>query len=324
MEWLRFLNLADMPGPLFLVVYLVINIIVVIVSRMRLKHCDPTQSLRSHSVPVNPDPYEIAYLRNERSGAVPLILLRLIQFEYIEADPDGGPKKSEPLYLLTEKGKNPRDLYPVETEMLAWFQEPHKLEDVFRSKDLNWRLRRHWDDYALKLSLNQLMFKHRERMWICLNVIGPGAAVIVGLGLFKFVWATSHGHHNVGMLFNMAVLSLLVLWMVCYPPRISDRGSRYLAQIRRMFEGSSNQGLSYSAEAGITPAAMMMVAALGTTALVGTEGEIYHQKLSAFERNTSSGSCGSMCSSSSCGGGSDSGGGDGGGGCGGCGGGGGD
>ena len=73
MDWLRHNFIADMSGPQFLLLYAGIILSVLVLCRERLRLSDPSTALPAPTMPPQPDPYAIAYLRGGTSEVVRLI-----------------------------------------------------------------------------------------------------------------------------------------------------------------------------------------------------------------------------------------------------------
>src|SRR4029078_10245815 len=94
--------IADMPGPTFLVFYAAVIVTVYFVVWLVLRQRDSSHLLPPMAIPADPDPYEIAYLRGGENEVLRLIILELIQREYlkIEGDTIGiHPRPSNPRHL---------------------------------------------------------------------------------------------------------------------------------------------------------------------------------------------------------------------------------
>ncbi len=73
------LDVANMYGPHFLVLYGVVIASTLGVSWVILYRCDKTGELRLPPIPSNPDPYHIALLRGGENEATRVLVFSLIQ-----------------------------------------------------------------------------------------------------------------------------------------------------------------------------------------------------------------------------------------------------
>ena len=61
MDWFLHNPIGDMPGPQFLVFYLLVIVLTTVGASLWRKAADPTRALAPPGVPLYPDPYEIAH-----------------------------------------------------------------------------------------------------------------------------------------------------------------------------------------------------------------------------------------------------------------------
>ena len=82
MDWLRAID--NMPGPMFLAVYLLIAGVTIITCKIWVKRLDVTRHLPTPPVPDDPEPIAIAYLRGSENAVTRLTILGLLQRGYLE------------------------------------------------------------------------------------------------------------------------------------------------------------------------------------------------------------------------------------------------
>src|SRR5689334_2070897 len=75
--------LLDLPGPVFLLVYVLIITVAVAWVRWRVKTLDPTRDLPTPLLPTEFDPAEIAYLRGGASELLRVTIVDLIARGYL-------------------------------------------------------------------------------------------------------------------------------------------------------------------------------------------------------------------------------------------------
>jgi uncharacterized protein (TIGR04222 family) len=166
------------------------------------------------------------------------------------------------------------------------------------------------------------------------RVFWIGAALILGLGGYKFWVALMKGHSNVVFLFMLGLCGVVCLAIVCMAllPRISRLGKAYLASLKTVYGGLKSQvhvrgdldlAEDIAAKRGkdeavkATSDSLLLVGIFGISALGGTS--LSALKTMFAQGASSGGGCG--FGGGGCGGGGGGcGGGCGGGGCGGCGG----
>ena len=327
MEWLTHNALADMYGPQFLLLYAVVIAVTAVACRAASRRSDWTRSAGPGTVPLSPDPYEIAYLRGGENELIRSVVFSLIQRRYLRIDGDSKRARIE----RTSETPERRALPPLERRAYEWFSTPRAARELFTPGGLRGQVEAFGATYGQRLSREHLLTPPDVRA-AALRIWCAGAAVIAALGGYKLFAALERGHQNVAFLIIMGVAALIILGVVCRPPRVSRKGRAYLERLQLAFGKLRTQVGRLSAGAphatalsGAADATLLLTVGLfGAGALAGTAYDDYHR---TFQRAASGGSgggasCGSSGgsgSSSSCG--SSGGDGGGGGGCGGCGGG---
>lgn len=311
MAWWLHNPLADMYGPDFLRFYAGVMAATLIMAWWwRVRAGNPTALLPPLSLPANPDPYEIAYLRGGENEVMRVVAFGLIQRSYLQVT-------EEKLWIfsmgqkLTQAPKHPdpRHLSPLEREIFDFFASPSKAADIFQSSSLSAGVRGYCRDYEERLKKDQLLSPPEVRA-AARHAGWTGTLVILGLGGYKFAVALAKGRHNVWFLILMAIVSLTILMFVCRPPRLSRRGKDYLKRLQAVFKLlKSRAAVPRSGVPDLT--LLLLVSLFGVNVLSGTSYAYFPQLFR--QAGASGGGCGGGC-----GGG---GGGGCGGGCGGCGGG---
>ena len=87
-NWFLHNTFADLPGPLFLTVYLSAIVATIVGAVWTLRRADPTSKFDLPEIPTHPDPYEIAYLRGGDNEVLRAALFGLIAKGNIEIVPD--------------------------------------------------------------------------------------------------------------------------------------------------------------------------------------------------------------------------------------------
>jgi uncharacterized protein (TIGR04222 family) len=303
-------GILHLPGPQFLAFYGVVALVVLVAAFLLMFFADTTRTDNLPSVPVSPDPIEVAYL----SGGVNAVL-RTVVYDLRQQ----GLLTLEKEKHLVATGAAPATATRLQRCVLDKIQARPEIGSLFRDKTLRSRLEAILDPMRARLAASDLLQPDsvkRTRGW----TLGLGLLVLLGLAAAKIEVALSLGITKVQFLIFLAILSSACLFFLVFffsKRAASRRGRAYLEAMR----------LAYSsrlpwARVGFAPArggeggiaydgALMLIALYGFDALKGTPDAAYAK---AFARSDGGGGCGS-----SCGGGGDGGGG---GGCGGCGGGG--
>jgi uncharacterized protein (TIGR04222 family) len=337
MDWLMNNPLVDMYGPLFLLVYGSTIVLTLIACRIATRRVDWSASMPLPTIPIDPDPHEIAYLRGGENEVTRSVIFSLVQKGLLRTTLRG----------TIERDPEKRDighLTPIERRAYDWFTSPYKASEIFRAGNLASELKAFCGSYEQRLQRESFLTTPQMRA-TAQSIVGLGTLLIIGLGGYKLVVALLEDRFNVGFLLLLCIAGVLLLVSLCRLPRISRRGLAYIQRVQLAFSRLKSQAnfltsKSHDAEPallGYDPTLLLLVGIYGVGALADTPFESYQQsfrKAAAGDVSSSGSSCGSSCgssdsssstggdsgascSSSSCSGGSCGGGGCGGGGCGG-------
>jgi uncharacterized protein (TIGR04222 family) len=307
MDWLTDNPIVNMPGPNFLGFYTVISLIVVLAFNI-LARSDGTNQRALPSVPMRPDPYEVAYLRGGVGAVICLAIYSLKRSQTIEMQAGGR--------VTRIPGVTP-PANPLEACVLEELGMGASLDQLLGSRDLRASILGQCETFRQRLARQDLAMTDAARRKA--RGFGIAAAIALGgLAALKIFVAQSHGHNNVGFLFGEAIVAIIALiWSVNVVTRsvANRRGRAYLERVKSAYVGAGRTqafgGSQFDPIA--SAAALSVVAAMGLGALHGTPDEAFAKEIMRNSGGGASGGCGS--SGGGCGGG-------GGGGCGGCGGGG--
>lgn len=317
--------LADMYGPLFLLVYAVTIVVTVVLCRGAARRLDWTSRMPPPPLPVDPDPHEIAYLRGGENEVTRSVVFALVQRGLLRVAQTG---KGYQVSRTTENPDRGR-LTPIELRALDWFTRSRRPAEMFEPKELAAQLRPFCAAYEQRLQGERLLVTDDVRRTARLVALA-GAGFVLALGAYKFVVAVAEGRFNVGFLVILAAVGVFVVLKLCRAPRVSGRGRAYLERLRLAFErlkyqahtprplARTRDGEPAEAVNSFDPSLLLLVGVFGVGALAGTpfdSVERTFQRASAQgDSSGGGGGCGSSCGSSSDS--SSSGGDSGGGGCG--------
>jgi len=142
MDWLLFGFIADMYGPYFLVLYGSVIAVTLAVCWWMVRRSDRTGDSPPLSLPAQPDPYEIAFLRGGENELARVVIFGLIQRGYLEV-----VEKKVWVFSLGQKlaqkanHPDPRHLSALERDVFGWFSDPRAARDVFRSSPARDRIK---------------------------------------------------------------------------------------------------------------------------------------------------------------------------------------
>jgi uncharacterized protein (TIGR04222 family) len=316
MEWLLHNEIADLRGPDFLLLYGIFIAFLLVFCWWQIGKADQSGTLMPLPLPSQPDPYEIAYLRQGEQEVYNLILLRLVQHNYIEVSKD-----AEPIIDQSRSHPDPKLLSPVERLVWDIFKTPMTARRGFPL--INDQIKNFCVPYAGRAMQEQLLLSPEVKKSTRKMKLLAMTAIIL-LGAYKFIVALAKGRYNVMFLLLMGLFGVLLLAKIGPPKRLTRRGRDYLKRLQSTFKPAD---VSNSASSGKGDREIFILAGLfGMGVLTGT---LYQNFLPIFSLgNAATGSdsiggytsidSGGCSSNSSDGGGCSSGGG----GCGGCGGGG--
>jgi len=291
-------NFTRMNGPLFLVLYAAIFasfLTVCLIIRVQIDRDDSEKRL----VPkVDPDPYQIAYLR----GGVNEVL-RLATFELFAKK----ALQEQKSWLGTVTWELiPEKISRDSVSAFAWeagqyFTKPRTPSDIFRSglvSNLTSQFRE-WDDW---IENEDLRISHEKQFKL------NGIAILLGsifaaIGLIKIVAALSYHHTNVGFAIAMLIAGTVSILLTCLPRRFNARGRNYLSAIqtmhgqhRRVSNNAKFPSEPSDAAAGSLSAVSIPMMAMGLFGVASLQGSSFDGFRKTYLRSEATGSgCGAGC-----------------------------
>ncbi|HKI21663.1 MAG TPA: TIGR04222 domain-containing membrane protein [Isosphaeraceae bacterium] len=139
MSWLLHNFIADMPGPVFLLLYLLVIAAVVAASSISIRTADQTRGMETPQIPPKLDPYELAYLRGGENEVTRAAIASLIEREFLQiAEQKSGRTKSKRIGRTSTSMAGQID--PVESRVLDWAGFPALPSEIFRPNGLSSRV----------------------------------------------------------------------------------------------------------------------------------------------------------------------------------------
>ena len=295
------MNPFDFSGPVFLVFYVVLSIVVIggIVLLRRWFEWSQTPRIDLS------DPLLIAFLRGGHSEAMRVAAVSLI---------DRGLLICSVTRLQTAaKARAESVRRPIEKALLEKFASGGEAASIFK----DWKLQSACDEYEQKLKQVRLLPDDSVTL-VRIAVFASALLILAGVGISKLMLAFARGRPNVCFLVVLVVVAIVIAAKQSFP-RLTESGKAMLQDVKHLYADLKDR--SYQLKpGGATIEPMMLAAVFGVGALAGdgfgyTKTLFPRAKKSASSSSSSGcgGGCGSSCGSS-CGGGGC------GGGCGGCGG----
>ncbi|HEX2271819.1 MAG TPA: TIGR04222 domain-containing membrane protein [Pyrinomonadaceae bacterium] len=299
------MNPFDLPGPQFLLFYVIYAVLVVAGTVFWRKRAELSESPR---IDLS-DPYLIAYLRGGEKEALRVATIALIQRglllrvgRQIQRAENASPASAQK---------------PIEKALLNKYARVGEASSMFEDDGLS----KACESYGRTLRQARLLPDEWVNQGRLMRLL-VAFFLLAGVGAAKVLLALAAGHTNVGFLIVLVVIAIAITVWLSFP-RLTESGKAMIEDAQSLYSGMRARAGSLSAgSASVEP--LMLAAVFGVGAVAGSAllpvDPFQHEK-----KRDASNACaaadpgcgssgGSSCSSSggsSCGGG---------GGCGGCGG----
>jgi len=296
------MNPFDLPGPQFLLFYLLLSLFILAVVWLLRRNAEAGPPPQLNLA----DPYLVAYLRAGEAETMRLAVVSLIERDMLATNGTQLLRKSKPGPKVNAN--------PLEHAVLSKFSQPGEAASIYKDASLKavcQQYRQQLEQVGL-LPDNSTKAARWLRMSVAVLFLGGVGAVKVMIGLSR--------ERPVAFLVILMILVLIALIATSFP-RLTERGKEFLEDARTLYGGLRDQAAVMQSGAA-TPEVLMLAAVFGvgvlSTSAFGYTRQLFPQATSSS--SSSSSSCGSSCSSSDSGGSSCGSSCGGGGGCGGCGG----
>jgi uncharacterized protein (TIGR04222 family) len=304
MNWLFDNPLANLPGLYFLVFYGFVIASAIIAFKIVKSKLDFTGKMPLPPIPVEPDPFEIAYLRGGANELARAATFALNQKGLIEISQNG-----KDIWIQQTAKANPLRLNPIERAVFNYYSEPRKPKELFQKSGLKEILQPFASTYEARLAAQHFLIDGATKSLIGKYSLAFAAAV-AGLGAYKVIAALLNGYSNVWYLIVIGAIGSFVLLAMSNAPRLTEHGKNYLERLQLAFEkfryASKPKVQIQNQQTATTFAAvdplLLTVGIFGTAALAGTAYDEYNRAFhkSQQAQSTSGGSgCGSSCGTSS-------------------------
>jgi uncharacterized protein (TIGR04222 family) len=263
MSWL----LDSAPGNLSLLLLMTlctaVIAVVIVLSRWAITRLDPSESLPPPTIPAEPNPYEIAYMRGDKGAIIRLMVFNLYQRGFLEAR-----KPSETgigsWRLARKQGVTPDRAPRLEGSLLDCFTKPLEVSYIPVIKlppvvaDL-------CDDLSLRMRDEKFLVNPKAKRNAENIQMAAFGAITVSLSLL-FAEMAQSGHFWLLYPFIIAGLCAVVFITRYRPGRLSARGKIYLNELRQAYEDRR----SALAEEVDPSLALLMIALFGFGVLSDT------------------------------------------------------
>jgi uncharacterized protein (TIGR04222 family) len=301
--------LANMLGPIFLLIYGTLIVVSAMLFYFFKSSFDWTSKQPTPLIPTTPDPFEIAYLRGGINEFARALVFSLTQKGFLEIINSG--KKS---YISLAKNQpNWTILSQMERDVLGWFQTTRETSEVFDKYGFIEIIQPFSVTYEQKIKQNHLLIpndvKTKTKLFSYLIF-----TVIAILGGYKLTASIVHGKYNILFLMLFILVALVTFWFLSKTQRLSQVGLRYIESMQNAFEKLrdnptiAKQYYSQSLPAlnAVDPLLLAM-GIYGTSVLVGNGYSHFEQAFervnknqngfTSFYHSSCSSGCGSSCSS---------------------------
>ena len=314
MDWT--INIGNMPGPQFLLVYGIVIVVTLIGCRLVVRYVDSTSNLLVPPVPQKINPYYISYLRNGKGEVLRLILFNLMERGYLKIKKGSKWPYNKEKIARESNPPNLNDLSEMERYLFNYYIIPREPVDIFKSIPSS--VEAICEQFQERLQEEDMLPSSKYSFHgILAGVVG--SVIISGLGGYKLMVALERGKSNVGFLILFAVFSLIALVLLCRQPRITNLGRRYVEQLQHAFEGlkigenKPDPDITNPDKTASHKSELLLMGIFGVSVLAGTQyssiGNLFHQATTCSGNCSSGGGgfggggCGGGCGGGGCGGG---------------------
>ena len=260
MNWLHN-PIADMSGNNFIFLYIIFIGLTLLLCKWQVRQADPTRHLQSQKIPEEPDPYEIAYLRGGTEEVIKIVVLNLLQREYLQ-------ENESHLIEQHPEHPDPRHLSELEHRIFDWdFQRP----GVVISQLLINTIQPLCAPYEARLQQQQLLYPSVGRdkvIWafIC------GVCCILAVGGYKFLVAGVKGYPR-GFLLAAMIIGVFILYQgykgIIRSMQRSHAGNSYLTRMQETFAGLKDRSSAAPVPA-VDTTSLLLMGLFGSSVLAGT------------------------------------------------------
>ena len=308
MNWLIHNPIADLSGPAFLALYVLVIALAAWAARRAIRSNDATTLLDPPEIPLAPDPYEVAYLRGGPSELTRLILFDLMRRGFLKPRALAGKRNAKALPSTIERDPDhpdPAQLSALERTAFEAFTKPRDVAELFRPRTLAYRIRRGTEPLERRLQEEQLL-SPPSRYGVMVRARLLAAAQILSLGGYKVAVAFATGRrHDVDPLPMISFFGVGAVCSVSQMPRLTRLGRAHLDRLRTAFRGLKTPKPA-TASAAPDPILLLTPALFGVAALAGTPYAYVSPMFPGSKAQIPGGSCGECgggCGVNSCGGG---------------------
>ncbi|MBC7475403.1 MAG: TIGR04222 domain-containing membrane protein [Candidatus Sericytochromatia bacterium] len=274
--------IANLHGSDFLRFYIVVIILTTLSCYIHIRIINNKDS-NVPSIPINPDPYEIAFLKGKTTEVVKLAFLKLIQLNYVQVE-------DNKICFINRIIPN-STLSSLEKYFVDYYSDPKNFHDIINTAAKLKITKEYCHRYSLKLQKYNLLNSTESQInllkW---NIFG--SLLLFSLGAYKLIVSLINGYNNVGFTAILMVISPLILYSICHNIRITKNGKKYLKNLRFAFKDIKKQSKHLVAS---DPKFLLLAGLFGVSSLAGTPYESYSNIFVSDGSGDSGSSCGGGC-----------------------------
>ncbi len=233
--------IARMYGPAFLFFYALLYAIAYsFVKNKAVKIAGKIKEENDIVIPLQPDPYEIAYIRGREREVCLLVIYALIKREYF-----GLITNKEKKNVWMKKKKTDEDINALsilERSVFDCLKNESTLKELVEKAEINEDFKKQCSSLEIQLEQQRIVWSDEERNKF--KKIRKGIVIsLVCLGLYKMVAAIIHGHSNLFFLIVEAVIGSFLLADISFTRSFTSKGEKVLENYKNTFKAINGDAL---------------------------------------------------------------------------------
>jgi uncharacterized protein (TIGR04222 family) len=230
--------LTRMYGPFFLAFYALVTFLVIYFLRYKSGRLINTgEAIRDLQIPLQPDPFEIAYLKGGEKQVLLLVIYSLINRGYLHVSTND--KKTDVRIGKKEKALPVNALNNQEEIVFSCTTKKGMPITNFLNESFSEKFTASCEPLRKKLEADNLLVDEgAEKKFKTLKSLGVGFILL--LSLYKFMAAIQHGHSNVFFLFLFTIIAVILINNVKKVKLV--RRINYLKELRTAFNYTADSG----------------------------------------------------------------------------------
>lgn len=218
-------SIATMPGPSFLLLYLAVVAATLLVCWLTVRRLDTTVTAALPSIPAEPDPLEMAYLRGGSRELTRLLAIELVERRFLGVADDKNRQLKQTRALVALPA-----LTPLHQRVFHWFANGRKVREALAKGGVHKEVEQLASQYRQRLERDELL-THRQAHRVARTIALVVLAVLGTLAAYKLSVALPADRPSTFLVFG-AVAAIMLTFRACRLPRLSRRGRAFLGRIQ--------------------------------------------------------------------------------------------